>query len=398
MATLPPFVYWLWICFTFHDGVPVIPTSLATARAMIARVPPPTTPAVLLYAAWWIVQVALALVLPGPLRHGTPLADGSRLAYRLNGWRALWATLALAGVAVAAGWLPAGVAYEHFGSLLTTANLFTLAFAAWLWRRGRGGGEPGVSGNVVRDFFMGVSLNPRARGFDLKFFCETRPGLMLWALFTLSFAAAQWQRHHAVSAAMVLVVGFQCLYVADCLYHEEALLTTWDIKRERFGWMLAWGSLVWVPFTYSLQAYYLVDHSPALPWPAVAGLVVLNMAGYAIFRGANLQKHRFRQDPARPVWRRPPHAIRTARGPLLLASGWWGWARHANYLGDLMMALAWCLSTGFGTPLTYFYVIYMIVLLVHRERRDHTFCLAKYGDDWVAYCTRVRWRIVRGLY
>ena len=109
MATLPPFVYWLWICLTFYDGAPVLPTSVATARAMIARVPPPTTLAVVLYSAWWIVQVALALVLPGPVREGTPLADGSRLAYRLNGWPAFWATLALAALAVAAGWVPAGI-------------------------------------------------------------------------------------------------------------------------------------------------------------------------------------------------------------------------------------------------------------------------------------------------
>lgn len=122
MATLPPFVYWLWICLTFYDGAPVLPTSVATARAMIARVPPPTTLAVVLYSAWWIVQVAL--VLPGPVREGTPLADGSRLAYRLNGWPAV----------------PAGIAYEQFGPLFTTANLFTLVFAVWLWRRGRGSG------------------------------------------------------------------------------------------------------------------------------------------------------------------------------------------------------------------------------------------------------------------
>ncbi|HUF92757.1 MAG TPA: DUF1295 domain-containing protein [Candidatus Limnocylindria bacterium] len=397
MATLPPFVYWLWICLTFYDGVPVIPTSGAAARAMIARVPAPTTLAVLLYAVWWLVQVALALVLPGPVRAGTPLADGTRLAYRLNGWPAFWATLALAALAVAAG-LPAAVGYEQFGALFTAANVFTLVFAAWLWSRGRRRGDARAPGSAVRDFFMGVSLNPRVRGFDLKFFCETRPGLMLWALITLSCAAAQWERHHAVSAAMVLVVAFQCLYVADCLYHEEAILTTWDIKHERFGWMLAWGSLVWVPFTYSLQAYYLVDHSPALSWPALAGLVALNTAGYAIFRGANLQKHRFRQDPARPVWRRPPRVLRTARGALLLTSGWWGLARHANYLGDLTMALAWCLTTGFRTPLTYFYVVYMIVLLVHRERRDHAACRAKYGEDWMAYCRQVRWRIVPGIY
>jgi Delta14-sterol reductase len=42
------------------------------------------------------------------------------------------------------------------------------------------------------------------------------------------------------------------------------------------------------------------------------------------------------------------------------------------------MALAWSLPTGFDTPLTYFYVIYFGVLLVHRQRRDDEKCENKY--------------------
>ncbi len=39
-------------------------------------------------------------------------------------------------------------------------------------------------------------------------------------------------------------------------------------------------------------------------------------------------------------------SLPTARGTKLLISGWWGIARHINYLGDLLMGLAWCLPTG----------------------------------------------------
>lgn len=30
------------------------------------------------------------------------------------------------------------------------------------------------------DFFKGRELNPRLKDFDLKFFCEMRPGLIGW--------------------------------------------------------------------------------------------------------------------------------------------------------------------------------------------------------------------------
>jgi hypothetical protein len=38
------------------------------------------------------------------------------------------------------------------------------------------------------------------------------------------------------------------------------------------------------------------------------------------------------------------------------------------------MAFAWSLPTGFNTPITYFYVIYFCVLLIHRQLRDDEHC------------------------
>jgi len=52
----------------------------------------------------------------------------------------------------------------------------------------------------------------------------------------------------------------QGLYILDCLWFEPSILTTMDIATEGFGFMLGFGNLAWVPFTYSLQARYLVDH------------------------------------------------------------------------------------------------------------------------------------------
>lgn len=45
--------------------------------------------------------------------------------------------------------------------------------------------------------------------------------------------------------------------------------------------------------------------------------------------------------------------------------------------GDLMMALAWSLPTKFNTPVTYFYVSYFLVLLIHRQLRDDEACEKK---------------------
>jgi hypothetical protein len=45
-------------------------------------------------------------------------------------------------------------------------------------------------------------------------------------------------------------------------------------------------------------------------------------------------------------------------------------------------SLGWCLPTGFSTPITYFYLAYFVVLLVHRQIRDDEACKVKYGQDW----------------
>ena len=49
------------------------------------------------------------------------------------------------------------------------------------------------------------------------------------------------------------------------------------------------------------------------------------------------------------------------------------------------MSLAWCLTTGFRSPIPYVYCTYFLVLLIHRAMRDDKACALKYGDDWVKY-------------
>jgi hypothetical protein len=394
VVALPPFTYYVWLCMKDFGGALVWPS-----LDILSRVPGPTLTAIGAYGAWFLFQTILQIAAPGKIREGVPLGDGSRLKYRMNGWFSFWFTLAAVVIAVKIGWLPATIGYDEFGPLLTTVQIFAFAFSLFLYFYGKRSTRPERrSGSALYDYVMGTALNPRLSSFDLKLFCEARPGLVLWVLIDLSLAAKQYGLHGMVTTPMILVCAFQFFYIADYYFHEEAILTTWDIKHENFGWMLCWGDLVWVPFTYTLQAFYLVNHTHSLTLPATIGIVALNALGYTIFRGANIQKHRFRKNPDGLVWGKAPECIRTARGTLLLTSGWWGIARHSNYCGDLLMALAWCLPAGFEHPLPYFYIFYFTILLVHREWRDNAMCLEKYGADWEAYCRKVRWRIVPGIY
>ncbi|KAL3807337.1 hypothetical protein ACHAXA_001309 [Cyclostephanos tholiformis] len=256
----------------------------------------------------------------------------------------------------------------------------------------------GNSGNHVYDYFMGRELNPRSLGgtFDWKEFCELRPGLMGWMVLNMAMLMRQRERLGYVTGSMMLVNIFQGAYVWDALYQERAILTTMDITTDGFGYMLVFGDLAWVPFTYSLQARYLVDHDPLLSWPALAAIVAVNATGYLIFRGANGQKDAFRRDPDSAEVSHLTY-LRTMRGTRLLTSGWWGLARKINYTGDWIMGLSWCMLCGFDSVVPYFYAIYFAILLVHRSVRDDHMCREKYGDDWDKYRSMVPYRFIPGI-
>jgi protein-S-isoprenylcysteine O-methyltransferase Ste14 len=289
--------------------------------------------------------------------------------------------------------------FSGVGSLISAVIIFTYSFSVFLYLYGRftASGKPPTA-SAIHNFFMGYSLNPRIGSFDLKLFFEARPSLIGWIILSFLYAAVQYKTTGFVSTSMILVCLFQFAYVLDYFIHEEAILSTMDIVHDHFGFMLCFGDSVWVPFTYSLQAYYLITRVRTLPPWAVAVFAMLFTAGYLIFRITNLQKHRFREDPARPLWGRKPEYIQTGQGNKLLVSGFWGWSRHFNYVGDILMAVAWSLPCLFGSLLPYFYPIYFSILLIHRERRDFRRCSTKYGKDWEQYCKRVRWRIVPGIY
>jgi protein-S-isoprenylcysteine O-methyltransferase Ste14 len=395
-------VYYLYFGIAFNNAG-LLPRWSAGWRGFFAAIAP-TGAAVVVYLAWFGFQILLDRFLPACIVHGTPLPDGSTLPYRINGLLAMAVSLAVVVVGYLLGWLPLPWLRTNFGALLTVITLFSFAFSffVWWWGIHYPGGPSKRSGDFVREYFYGTALNPRVppvTGFDLKFFCECRPGLIGWIVLDVAMAAAQYEQYGEISLAMWAVIILQAFYVANNFWNEALLLTTIDIQQERFGWMLVFGDLVLVPMTYCLQAFYLIDHFRHASPLWVAGVVVFNFVGYAIFVGANRQKDRFRRDPDHcMIWGKPAEYIDTQRGTRLLTSGFWGLARHMNYLGDWMIALSWGLLTGFGSIIPYFYPLWFGFLLLTRERRDDRWCAQKYGEDWKRYRERVKWRIIPGVY
>jgi len=393
---MPVVSFYLWASVSLHDGSLWVPTSLAELTAMV---PAPTWRATAMLGGWLALHVVLQLVCPGKVVEGALLPNGERLKYKLNGLSAFVVSIGVLLALLATGTLSASSVLAELGPLLTLATLVAVALAVWFyaWGRQRGPLERS-SGNVAYDFYMGTVLNPRFGLFDLKFFFESHVGMGSWGALAVLLPAAELERTGSISSAMWVVTICQLFYITDFFVFESNLLSMLDIIYENYGFMLTHAFLVWIPFNFTLQQQYLLAEPTDLPIWAIVGLLVLNFTGYVVFRDSNLQKQRFRRDPSAKVWGKPPKVLKTKRGTSLLLSGWWGLARHTNYMGDLMMALAWCLACGFASVVPYFYFIYFAPLLINRERRDHALCKEKYGDDWDEYCRRVPHRIVPFVY
>lgn len=151
----------------------------------------------------------------------------------------------------------------------------------------------------------------------------------------------------------------------------------------------------------------MVYHPVQLCTAHALGVLVLGLLGYYIFRASNQQKDLFRRTNGNcRIWGRRPESIECSYSSVggtryhskLLTSGFWGWARHFNYTGDLMGSLAYCLACGFEHLLPYFYITYMAILLTHRCLRDEHRCSSKYGKDWERYTAAVPYRLLPGLF
>jgi delta14-sterol reductase len=344
-------------------------------------------PATVMFVGFVAALFAGAIVLPGPVREGQPLADGTRKRYKLTGMTLFLAT----HVAVGAGTLLLGLSLApllaHFGALFAAATLVSLAAAAVLWLEARAKGEG--RGAFLPDFCLGAQLNPTWLGVDLKMFAY-QPSLIGFWLLVLAFAYAQVERHGHLTLRMALFQVFWWVYLVTHYRREEFMLQTWDIIAEKFGLALLWGDLALVPFFYCIGGWYLVDNLAPLPAPAALGITLLYLLALWMFRGANDQKHRFKRDRSAVIWGGPAEAL----DGKLLVSGWWGIGRHLNYTGEVGVYLAVALTTGFGSIVPYLLPLWLAGLLAHRALRDERRCRAKYGALWAAYCARARFRML----
>lgn len=343
--------------------------------------------------------LALHLLLPAREVEGyvRDPQSGAPLRYRLNGPAVLFVAVFAWLLIGWMGWLPFDWLYHHRVASLAGACTIGLVFTAWIVLT-----APPTGKSLLADLYLGRLENPQFAGgrIDAKMLLYLIGAVML-ELNALSFAA-----HHLMafpddpSPGIALHLVLLTWFVCDYLLFERVHLYTYDLFAERVGFKLGWGCLTFYPYFYAIGLWALVDvPNPHASPLLLLGAALLFFAGWALARGANLQKYTFKTEPARAFLGVLEPEVVSDGQRSLLCSGFWGVSRHVNYLGEILMASGLALALGHpGCPWPWLYPLYYLVLLLPRERDDDRRCAAKYGPLWTQYCERVRWRIIPGIY
>lgn len=320
------------------------------------------------------------------------------------------------------------VMFDNFQGIMLSLNIFGLLFCLFLYYKGLvapSGPDSGATGNgVLFDYYWGTDLYPRIFGVDVKRFVNCRFSMTFWMLAGISYLAASVKETglgdwDAMKPGLFFTALSQFIYLFKFFWWEIGYMRSIDIIVDRAGFYETWGCLVWVPAVYTLHTRIMVDSPTQHTWGSASVIFLIGTVGGVLLNfWADSQRQWFREaDGNITIWGQKAQSIRCKyhvrnsetgqleeRESLLLASGFWGTARHFQYLFELMAAWSWCLlatnltSENSNGYLPLFYAAFLTVLLIHRAGRDEEKCLKKYGDGYRHYMKLVPYKIVPGIY
>ena len=354
--------------------------------------------------AIFVVFALAQIILPARRVPGYVIDEntGEPRSYRLNGLLVfliaviVWATEV---TGLPRDWFYRSSLYAVAGGTVVTL-IFTL-LAVYT--------QPRTELNPIAAFWTGrvreISfLGDRFR-FDVKMWFYVVGGTML-SLNALSGAA--W--HHGqfgddANPGVYLYAAFYTFYILDYFVFERVQLYTYDLIHERLGFMLFWGGLIVYGWLFILPLWGMAaypDPGFSTGWTYVwlIGTSALFLFGWSISRGANLQKYAFKRWPDRKFLGIIEPRYIEAGDRKILYSGFWGVARHFNYMGEGFLGLSIALVFGhFLVPWAWLYFIFVVSMFTNRQRDDDKQCAEKYGEEkWAEYKSRVKYRIFPGVY
>jgi 7-dehydrocholesterol reductase len=415
MLSSPPFAILMWYCCVHLDGniSDIYPQMVSKG---IVGFFTDIWPSAFDPVAWRLIlsfmalQLALMRIVPGPEFRGFATATGHIPVYTENGVPCYLITVAIVFVLFFTGAFDPAIVYDKMGNIISSMNMFSIFFCFFLSFKGLyfpSTKDCGSSGTIISDIFWGTELYPRIFGWDVKQFTNCRFGMMYWQVGIICYAFKQYSAYGFISGTMLVSVLVQSVYIFKFFVWETGYFCSMDIQHDRAGFMLCWGCMVWVPSIYTLHTYFWASHPVKLSLPYTVFLLVVGLFAVWLNYDCDRQRKEFRASNGKmKIWGKDAKYIVAKyttedgkhRTSLLLASGWWGVARHFHYIPEITAALIWCSAGRVTHLLPFFYPAFLTLLLSDRAWRDDARCLDKYGEYWKQYQAAVPYKIVPGVF
>ncbi|CAH4038027.1 unnamed protein product [Pieris brassicae] len=263
----------------------------------------------------------------------------------------------------------------------------------------------GNSKYAIYNFFIGREVYPQIKKFNIKLWtyrvCNITTLTLLVLILKESFyvevknleniSLTNYQeilskvQYRPTLAVFTLMQIMYALYFVIC---EYKVISTFYWQYEGLGYMQLTATALY-PFYFTSISKYVADSGLSLRTNTLIAATALFLFGFVFMYTSNDIKYRFRKNPLDPT---TVHldSMPTFHGKKILLSNLWGFVRHPNYLGDIIMHLALALPGILSSrPVAALPALLPIVVLIHRAWRDHCRCRRRYGAAWQRYCNRV---------
>lgn len=228
---------------------------------------------------------------------------------------------------------------------------------------------------------------------ELKYFLYAHVGMVAWGMLDL-LILLNAILEGTVTAPLIFIAVSQYIIVAHTVLFENFLRSRPFMETEGLGffWMLR--VLLYLPFLHSLPAYYAAVTEVTLNKPALMADCVFFLFGFVIYVTSIHQKENFVSDPgAYKNLRSMPYFP----GKRVMVSGYWGIVQKPDYLGYMIMWMAWALACGLsGLAVLVLLVIYASMLLMLQQTTSLK--KMKYKNVWSRYMAHVPYKLIPHIF
>ncbi|CAB3397870.1 unnamed protein product [Caenorhabditis bovis] len=354
-----------------------------------------------------IIHCAMQLILYWGLPHDKAIvlsSEGEEIR-DINSFFSCILTCLLYILGVSAGFYRGDVLYEHFNSIILIFAMFSLLILTYLILIYHFGNDYEIT--TANELYFGIERHPKFLDIDLKYFIRTRFTFVIWPLYIISALYSQKILYGKISNSLLCLSSLQLFYIAKFHWSEDLYLNSLDSKHSNCGFYRLWTDLVWHPILYTTPVTVLSRSNRSLRTISNLIFSILSIILIALTERIDRQKYEFRKCKGDMKIKGFDSFFITAKyktdsgdakANLLLGSGYWSLSRHPNYVSEAATFLIFTAFQGFPSICAYTPAFFITGFLIARAITDENRCMAKYGQNWIQYCSKVKYRFLPGVY